>query len=71
MDSFNREYWKLYLNIWKQIITKNKFVIKNSMGDLTNPHAKVEEKLAGSISGPLKNIDGKSTMNINTLNAAR
>ena len=48
----------------------NRFVIKNSMGDLTSPQAKVEEKLPGSTSGPDKNSEGKSTLNINTLKAA-
>jgi len=50
---------------------KNRLVIKNSMGDLTSPHAKVEEKFAGSTSGPDKNRDGKPTTKINTLKATR
>ena len=50
---------------------KNRLVIKNSMGDLTRPHAKVEEKFAGSTSGPDKNRDGKPTTKINALKAAR
>jgi hypothetical protein len=50
---------------------KNKFVIKNSIGDLTSPHPKVDEKLAGSTSGPDRNKEGKPTTKINALNAAR
>ena len=53
------------------MITKNKFVIKNSTGDLTNPHAKVDEKFAGSAIEHDRNIEGNSTMKINTLKAAK
>lgn len=50
---------------------RNELVIKNSIGDFTSPQANVEEKLAGSTSGPDKNSDGKPTTNINTLKAVR
>ena len=43
--------------------------MKNSIGDFTKPQAKVEEKFAGSTSGPDKNIVGKSTINIKNRNA--
>ena len=50
---------------------RNEFVIKNSIGDFTSPQANVEEKLAGSTRGPVKNSEGKPTMNISTLKAVR
>ena len=53
------------------MITTNKLVIKNSIGDLTNPHAKVDEKFAGFAIEPDRNIEGKSTMKINTLKAVK
>jgi hypothetical protein len=53
------------------MMIKNKFVMKNSTGDLTSPHAKVDEKFAGSTRGPDKNKEGKPTININTLKVAR
>jgi hypothetical protein len=67
----NWKYCRQYLNNCIAIITKNKFVIKNSMGDLTNPHAKVDENFAGSAIDPDRNNEGKSTTKINTLNAAK
>src|SRR3972149_1019205 len=65
------EYKKVYLNTSNPIIIRNKFVIKNSMGDFTSPHAKVDEKFAGSTIGPDKNREGKSTRKINTLKPER
>jgi hypothetical protein len=44
-------------------------VIKNSIGDLTNPHAKVDEKFAGLAIEPDRNNEGKSTTKIKTLQA--
>ena len=41
------------------------------MGDLTNPNAKVDEKFAGLAIEPDRNIEGKSTMKINTLKAVK
>ena len=41
------------------------------MGDLTRPHASVDEKFAGFTKGPVKNIEGKSTKNIKALNVRR
>ena len=46
-------------------------MIKNSIGDLTNPQAKIDENFAGSVIEPDRNIEGKSTTKINSLNAAK
>jgi hypothetical protein len=61
----------VYLNNCIPIITKKRFVTKNSIGDFTSPQARTDEKLAGLTNGPVKNIEGNSTRNINARNKER